>query len=294
MTAAAPPVVSVIGLGAMGSRLAANLLADGYRVHVHNRTPAATAPLVARGATAAPSPRQSVTEADVVLVSVTDDTASREVWTDPLDGVLAGLRPGSVAVECSTVSPPWVRELAAQAAAAGVRFVEAPMIGTRPQVEARALVHLVAGEADALDGVRAVLSVSAARLHACAEVGSGATLKLVVNALLATQVATLAELLGVAERTGLDPGATLELLTSLPVASPAVARAGAAMIGRSFSPNFPVDLVVKDLGYLAELATGVGGRVPMTESALAGFTEASASGHGQQDLTAVAVSFLNP
>jgi len=289
---AAQPIVAVVGLGAMGSRLAANLLTDGYRVIVTNRTPAAAAGLAAAGAVVAASPREAAAGADVVLAVVSDDPASRAIWTDPEHGLLGGLRSGRVAVECSTVSPEWVRELAGVAVASGARFLEAPMIGSRPQVDARALVHLVGGAEETLDEVRGVLEVSATRTHHCGEVGAAATSKLIVNALLATQIATIAELLGVAERSGLAVGATMDLLASLPVTSPAVARAGGAMINRAFNPNFPVDLVAKDLRYLSELAARLDGEVPMSRSALAGFLQRSVEGHGHEDLTAIARSFL--
>lgn len=281
-------VVAVVGLGAMGARLAANLLADGHHVVVANRTKAAADDLAATGALVAASPRDAATRAEVVLVTVQDDDASRAVWTDPGDGLLGGLRPGGVAVECSTVSPSWARELGVLADGAGARFLEAPMIGSRPQVEARALVHLVGGPQETVDAVQEILAVSASRVHRCGEVGAAATLKLVVNALLATQVATVAELLGVAQRAGLAVDATLELLTSLPVTSPAAARAAGTMVRRAFAPNFPVDLVAKDLRYLSELAAQLDGAVPMSDSALAGFRRLAGDGHGQQDLTAIA------
>lgn len=283
------PRVAVVGLGAMGSRLAANLIGDGYPVVVFNRTASAAGPLVAQGARLARSPREAASQSDVVLVAVRDDHASRVVWTDPAEGVLAGLGGTATAIECSTLSPGWVRELGAQA---GGAFLEAPMIGTRPQVEARALVHLVGGPVASLDRVRAVLAVSSARVHHTGDVGTAATLKLIVNALLATQVVAIAELLGVAQRSGLVVAKTLELLTGLPVTSPAAGRAGGAMIRGAFSPNFPVDLVAKDLRYLAEHTAGTGGQAPMSRAALAQFDRLSGQGHGEEDIVAVARHFL--
>lgn len=277
--------VAVVGLGAMGSRLAANLLAAGHPVVVANRTGSAADDLVAAGARAAASPREAAACVDVVLVAVRDDQASRAVWTDADGGILAGPPVDGVVVECSTLSPDWARELALLA---GTRFIEAPMIGSRPQADARALVHLVGGAPHILDEVRDVLAVSAARIEHCGDVGSAATLKLVVNALLATQVATVAELLGVAARAGLAPAATLELLASLPVTSPAAARAGGSMLRGAFAPNFTVDLVAKDLTYLTRLD----GETPMSGRALDGFRRLAADGHGHDDLTAIARLFL--
>ncbi len=153
-------------------------------------------------------------------------------------------------------------------------------------------MHLVGGAEDVLQEVGQVLAVSAVRVHHCGEAGTAATTKLVVNALLATQVATLAELLGVAQRSGLSPTITLELLASLPVTSTAAARAGGAMVRGAFNPHFPVDLVTKDLRYLAELAARLEGTAPMTATALDGFRRASEDGRGEQDLTAIARSYL--
>jgi 3-hydroxyisobutyrate dehydrogenase len=233
--------IAIVGLGAMGSRLAQNLLAAGHDVVVTNRTPR---PL--DGARWADAPREAAERAAVVLVAVTDDGASRAVWTDPDDGVLRGLRPEAVGVECSTISPAWARELGARAG----HFVEAPMIGSRPQAEARALVHLAGGPPELVDAVREPLAASAARVEHVGGYGDPAALKLIVNAALATQVATFAELLGLLRRTSLPEEAALGVLEALPVVSPAAARALGAMRARAFGPNFPVALVEKDLRYL--------------------------------------------
>ena len=287
MTTTATVSVAVVGLGAMGSRLAANLLAAGHRVTVANRSLGPVAELADRGAVAASSPREAAAAADVVLVCVADDEASRSVWLDPGHGVAAGLRASTVGVETSTVSPIWARELAAAVTAAGRRFVEAPMIGSRPQAASRSLVHLLAGPDDVLDDVTPALSVSAPTLHRTGPHGSAAVVKLVVNALLATQVAAVSELLDVVGAAGLDRRAVLDLLTGLPVTSPAAARAGAAMLTEPVGPNFPVRLVRKDLRYLAELAGSVTVPVPVTSTVGRRYDEAAAAGRDGHDITAL-------
>jgi 3-hydroxyisobutyrate dehydrogenase len=123
------------------------------------------------------------------------------------------------------------------------------MIGSRPQAEARALVHLAAGPAEVLADAHGVLEASAARIHHVGGYGTAAALKLLVNAFLATQIATMAELLGVARHTGLDPAAVLDFLSGLPATSPAAASAIGIMTADDFTPSFPVRLVAKDLGY---------------------------------------------
>jgi 3-hydroxyisobutyrate dehydrogenase len=283
--------VAVIGLGAMGSRLAANLLADGYAVTVFNRSPAAAEPLAAAGAVVAATPREALSGVAVALVAVADDAASRAVWLDPADGVLAGAGKGVVAVEASTVSPAWACELAEAAEQAAVAFLEAPMVGSLPQLEARALVHLVSGAPEPLERARPVLAASAGRIEHVGGPGEAATLKLIVNALLATQLATLAELLAVARGAGLDAAATAELLASLPVASPALAGASKRMVAGAFAPNFPVRLVEKDLRYLVALGEQGGGATPMARGALAGFAGVRAAGHGDEDIVAIATAY---
>ncbi|SFD53959.1 NAD(P)-dependent oxidoreductase [Streptomyces aidingensis] len=285
------PTVAVIGLGAMGARLAANLCAGGYPVVVANRSPEPVRDLVAAGASAAGSPAEAASRAEVVLVAVSDDEASAAVWLDRDTGVLAGAHRGTLAVEASTLSPRWVRNLAAAAALDGLRFLEAPMIGSRPQAEARALVHLAGGRPEVLADARAVLECSAARVHHVGDHGTAATLKLIVNASLATQVAVLAELLALARRAGLDPAESVRFLADLPVTSPAAARAAGVMTAEDFAPNFPVRLVDKDLRYLTALAEDLATETPMARAALAGYQRAGAAGHGDADLTAIAAAY---
>jgi 3-hydroxyisobutyrate dehydrogenase len=142
--AASLPTVAVVGLGAMGSRLALNLLAGGYPVTVANRSPGPVEQLARAGASAAESLARAAARASIELVTVADDTAASAVWLDPRTGVLAGAPRGTLAIEASTLSPGRIRELAAAAGRAGLRFLEAPLIGSRPQAEARTLVHLAA------------------------------------------------------------------------------------------------------------------------------------------------------
>jgi len=282
------PKVTIIGLGAMGTRLARNLLADGYLVTVANRSTGPVAPLVRAGATAAASPAEAAADADVVLVAVADDAAAETVWLDRDTGILAGARFGTLGIDVSTLSPDRIRALADAADHAGMRFLEAPMIGSRPQVEGRALVHLVGGPLDTLVDARDVLHVSAARIHHVGDYGAASVLKLIVNGLLATQIATLAELVGLARRAGLDLTDVASVLTGLPVTSAVAARAINVMASEEYAPNFPVRLAAKDLRYLIDLAEQLAAHAPMARTALVGYEQTSAAGRGDDDLHAIA------
>ncbi|HEX4310055.1 MAG TPA: NAD(P)-dependent oxidoreductase, partial [Acidobacteriaceae bacterium] len=196
--------VAVLGMGAMGSRMAISLLRAGHSVVVWNRTPDRTKPLIEQGATAATSPFEAAKHADLVLSVVRDNEASRRVWLSPDDGALKSMSDKAIGVESSTLTPNWTRELASAFAARGVPFLDAPVVGTRAQADTVTLIHLVGGDASTLARAQPVLSAIGNVAHHVGAAGSGAALKLLVNALLAIQVATIGELLGAAERLGLD------------------------------------------------------------------------------------------
>ena len=138
--------ISVLGLGVMGSRMASNLLKAGHSVTVWNRTHDAATNLVATGAKRAATPKKAATGADFVIAMVRGNEASREVWLSSDGGALAGMKKGALAIESSTLTPSWTRELGGEAAQRGVAFLEAPVVGSRPQAEAVKVVYFVGGD----------------------------------------------------------------------------------------------------------------------------------------------------
>lgn len=267
--------ITVLGLGAMGSRMAARLVAAGHAVTVWNRTPR-----VLPGTVAAQTPRAAAEGAEVVLASLRDDMAAEAVWRDAESGAFAGMPSDALAIDCSTLS---VGQMQALHAARPGRFVEAPVIGSRPQAEAGSLIILAAGDAEAVARARHVLQNLRSAVHETGGPGTAALLKLAVNSLFAQQVAAVAEALSLFARHGLDPAAALGILGETPVFSPAMKGAAAGMLARAFQPQFPVELVVKDLG----LALGAGAG-PMTEAALGTYRRAMAAGLGSANITGVA------
>ena len=186
--------IAVLGLGAMGSRVAANLLKAGFNVTVWNRSPAATKPLIAAGAIKADSPREAARNADFVMAMVRDDDVSKQVWLDPVNGAFTGMKCNSVAIESSTLTPSWVRELGATAAERGISFIEAPVSGTTPQAENAQLIYFVGGEYDVFSRATAMLKAMGSTLNYVGPLGSAALTKLTTNTLLGIQVTVIAEL----------------------------------------------------------------------------------------------------
>jgi 3-hydroxyisobutyrate dehydrogenase-like beta-hydroxyacid dehydrogenase len=264
--------ITILGMGAMGSRMADRLEAADYNVTRWNRS----------GATQ--TPRQAVADADIVIAMLRDDEASRTVWLDADIGALAGLGSAAVAIESSTLTVDWVRELGAAMANADRAFLDAPVLGSRPQAEAGQLVHLIGGNTATIKRVQPVLAtIGGAQLHA-GPVSSGAALKLVANTLFGIQVTAMAELIGRMPSLGLDAAQAIDLLAQTPLLSPAAKGASGLMLADKREAMFPIDLVAKDFGY----AIGDNpGRMPVATAALDVFNRAQEAGLGDQNLTAV-------
>lgn len=279
--------IALLGLGAMGRRMARRLLDAGHELTVWNRTPTAADELVEAGARSAPTPSAAADGAQIVWAMVFDDAASRRVWLAHADGAGAALAPGAVAVESSTLSPAWVNELAAEIAHRGASFVDAPVSGSRPQAQAGQLIFTAGGDTAVLDHLRPVFMALGTAVHRLGPVGSGAMFKLAVNSLFATQVTVLAELLGLLQHTGLDPKFAFDVLRTMPVLSPAAAGAGTLMLAGDYTPQAPVDLIAKDLGYAVDAAESAGVALHLTAATQRRFEAARIAGLGAENLGAI-------
>lgn len=277
----------MLGMGAMGSRMAANLLKAGHELTVWNRDQAKTTALVEAGARLAGTPAAAVREAEFVISMVRDVEASRRVWLDPATGALAVMAGDAVAIESSTITVAWAQELARHCQARGRAFIDAPVAGSRDRAEVAQLIYFVGGETAIVERVRPLLRVMGSAVHHAGPAGSGAAVKLMVNALFGVQVAALGELLGFIRHLGVDEATAVEILSSTPVCSPVAQRAAEAMITGNFAPMFPIDLVQKDFTYVLEAATA-GAGVPLAEAAHRIFSRALAQGLGAMNITAVA------
>jgi 3-hydroxyisobutyrate dehydrogenase-like beta-hydroxyacid dehydrogenase len=285
--------VAVIGLGAMGSRLAHNLLNAGYPVVVHNRTIEKAQPLVDLGATFATTPRAAAEQSDVVISMVTDNEVSRQVWLATETGAIWGLTPDKIAIEMSTLTVEWIQELGAAIARSGAGFLDAPVVGSRPQAEIGKLISLVGGQAETLAQVRSVLTdVGVATTHHVGSVGQGMAMKLAVNALFGIQVAALAELLGMLSKDGISSEKAMECLGELPVLSLAAKGAGSLMVSHNHAPLFPIDLVEKDFRYATQTSQSLAATIPTTAAVMDIYQDAIAQGYGGENITGIIQLFV--
>ena len=284
--------VALLGLGAMGSRMARRLLDAGHGLTVWNRTPDAARALVEKGAQWAPTPKEAAAGARVVLVMVRDDQASKEVWFGS-EGAAEGLEAGDLAIDSSTLTPAWIRELGAGLQRLGASLVEAPVVGSRPQAEAGQLICLAGGKREEVDRAQVVLSAFAGRVCHLGELGQGAAAKLAVNTFFAAQVVAAAELVPFLRRSGIEDERWLDLFSHVPVVAPPVLGAMKGMALGRFAPLFPVELVEKDLRYFLAAADGLEITPPIAETVQKLYSQAIEAGLGGQNLHGI-VNLFEP
>jgi 3-hydroxyisobutyrate dehydrogenase len=279
--------VAFLGLGAMGSRMAQRLLGQGHTLKIWNRSPAPAEALAKRGAVRAATPREAAAGADVVISIVSDDRAARSVWLDAETGACAGLSRGALAVESSSVTPAWILELGVAVRAAGAELVDAQVTGSRPQAEAGQLIYMIGGEEAGFERAREVLKPLGSAFYHIGPLGKGSTFKLAVNALFAAQQASVAELLAMLARNGIDEHTAVETLTHFPTLSPAMAGNARLMVERRTSPLFTIDLMAKDLGYALDVAWAAGAQAPIAEASHDVFEAAREKGFGGENISAL-------
>ena len=280
------PSIALLGLGTMGSGMAANLLKGNFPLTVYNRTASKAEPLAQQGARVAQTPAEAAAGAHIILSMLADDPASREAWLGA-DGALPAAAPGTILIESSTVSPAWIAELGAAAHIRGLELLDAPVTGSRAQAAAAQLSFLVGGSESALATVTPVLEAMGKEVLHLGPLGSGAKLKLVNNFLCGVQVASLAEGLAWLERSGLDRDKALNFLKTGAPGSPVIAGLSARMTAHDYTVNFLLKLMSKDLQYAHAAAEEAGVDLTTAANARALFEQAVAQGHGLQDMSAV-------
>lgn len=254
--------IAWIGLGLMGAPMARNLLRHGHRVTVWNRTRAKAEALTAEGATLASSPRQAARAAEVVFTCVSDPPALESVlWGQ--EGVLAGLVPGAVLVDCSTISPALACRVAAACAERDAEFLEAPVTGGTWGAERGELTFLLAGQPETGHRLRPLLAAMGKRMFHLGPHGTAQTVKLALNLLFALEVEALAEALALVRAAGLPAERLLEPLAASMGQSPLLEVKAPWMAKGEFPPSFPLRLMLKDLNLAMELATQYGVALPV-------------------------------
>ncbi|MEO0846146.1 MAG: NAD(P)-dependent oxidoreductase [Cyanobacteria bacterium J06648_1] len=282
--------VTVLGQGAMGSRMAISLLQAGHQVTVWNRNANKTIAAASVGARVVDTPYSAVQAAEFVISIVRDDAAAQQVWLAE-NGALSGMMHNAIAIESSTLTVATVKELAQQFQQRGISFLDAPVAGTRPQAEAAQLIYFVGGEITALERAKPILQAMGSTVHYVGAIGNGMVVKLVVNSLFALQVSAMGELINLMHQSGLDKAQAVEVISATPVCSPAAAMAAKAIVARNFAPLFPIKLVEKDLNYALDSFAISNREISLIAATQRNYAHAVKQGHEADNITGIAQLF---
>jgi 3-hydroxyisobutyrate dehydrogenase/2-hydroxy-3-oxopropionate reductase len=275
-----------LGLGIMGSRMAARLVRAGLDVTVWNRNATKCGDLVSLGARQGATPRAVAAETDVVFAMVSDPQASLDLCFGP-EGVLAGLNSGHGYVDMSTVDPATSRKIARAVEGRGARFLEAPVSGTKKPAEDGTLVILASGDKSLYDQSLGAFEAMGKASFYLGEVGQAAKMKLVVNLVLGGMMELLGEALALGTKGGLTGEDVLKVLSEGAMGNPMFQVKGPMILKQDTTVSFPLKHLEKDLRLAAGLGQELHQKLPVTLAVQEVFRKALEAGWGDEDIAAV-------
>lgn len=276
--------VGFVGLGDMGGRMVRRLLASGHPVVGYNRTRAKAQGLIDQGMRYAETPRAAAEGAAVVLTMVTDTDAVNAIAHGP-DGIIAGLGPGAVWVEMSTVSPETARALAPAIAKRNATIITAPVSGSPVTLDAGQLSFIAGGDPEALERVRPYLLAIGPTITHVGELEHAVSMKIAINLGLAVQMLAFSEAVLLAEKAGIPREKGVEAIMKSVVASPMIKYRGPFVL--AMKPFFSVAMIQKDLQLALDLARDKGVPMPTTSVTQEWMTAARGLGLGEYDFAVV-------
>jgi len=278
--------IGFIGLGIMGRPMAGHVLDAGFTVTVWNRTRSKTTPLVERGAAAAASPREVAAASDITITMVADTPDALDVILGP-QGVAHGVRPGSVVVDMSTISPAATREVARRLAERGAEMLDAPVSGGEKGAIDGTLSIMVGGKPEVFERVLPVFQKMGRQIVHLGESGAGQVTKACNQLVLSLTLLGVAEALTLARKAGVDPAKVRAALLGGFAQSRVLELHGERMIDGNFEPGGRLALHRKDLDIALDLAHRVEAAAPLSALVLQLMNSALAVGDGELDHSVV-------
>ncbi len=281
------PKVGFMGLGIMGSPMAANIFRAGYPLMVYNRTPDKAEKFADLGAGVASTPMALAHAAQVLIAMVTGPEALNELlWGK--DGAGPELGANKVFINMSSVSPGYTRELAEKLAPSGVTFIDAPVSGTKKPAEEGTLLILAGGLEEQVKPVEPLLLTMGKKVIFCGPVGQGSMMKMTINLLLGIMMAGLAEALNFGRRGGLSLDTMLDVVFSGPLNCGLFQMKAGMLKENDFPPNFPLKHMTKDLKFVVDTAYETGAPAPLGHLLLHLYRLSVSHNLGDQDFAAIA------
>jgi 3-hydroxyisobutyrate dehydrogenase-like beta-hydroxyacid dehydrogenase len=279
--------VGFIGLGIMGSRMAANLQKKGYELVVYNRTKEKAAPLLAKGAQWSQSPAELATKVKIVITMLAKpDAVSQTAWRGK-NGFLDSLAPDSLWIDSSTVNPSFSKLAARESKQRNVRFIDAPVAGSKVPAEQGQLLFFVGGEKADVEEARPLLEVMGKAVFHVGGQGMGTSMKMVNNIMLGQAMVAFSEALALGEMLGISKDQLFTTLSASPVAAPFLALKRSKIEEGRFDTEFPLQWMHKDLHLAAETAYEAGVALPAANVVKEIYALAIKNGLGEMDFSAV-------
>ena len=278
--------IGFIGLGIMGSRMAANLQKHGYALVVFNRTRAKAEPLLGPCGTFSDSPAKLAQQVDVLFTMLAEPDAVEQVALGD-NGFLDHLRPDALWVDCSSVNPSFSKRMAAEAARRDIHFVDAPVTGSALPAAQGKLVFWVGAELADLERIRPLLLCMGNRIVHTGGHGTGTSMKMVVNLLLGNAMAVFAEAMALGEGLGISRKVLFDSLLNTPAVAPFIALKREKIESGNYEAEFPLRWMQKDLHLAAVSAYESGVAMPVTNAAKELYRLAMMEGHAIEDFSAI-------
>jgi 2-hydroxy-3-oxopropionate reductase len=277
--------VGFVGLGIMGRPMAAHLRAAGHELHVHDHKPAPQT-LIAQGAIQCASGQAVAEHADIVIIMVPDTPHVASALFDA-DGIAAGLSPGKIVVDMSSISPVATKEFATRIEALGCQYLDAPVSGGEVGARAASLTIMVGGPDNAFARVKPLFELMGKNITLVGGNGDGQTCKVANQIIVALTIEAVGEALVFASKMGADPGKVRQALMGGFASSRILEVHGERMIKRSFEPGFRIELHQKDLNLALSAARQIGVSLPNTATAQELFNACGARGGKAWDHSAM-------
>ncbi len=278
--------IGFIGLGIMGSRMAANLLKNDYSLIIHNRSKEKAEALISAGAVWADTPAEVARQADILITMLAHPEAVREI-SEGENGFLPTLKAGSLWIDCSTVHPSFAREMAAMASKRNIQYIDAPVAGSKNQAAGAQLVFFAGGKAADMETAAPVFAAMGQKTVHVGNQGMGTALKMVVNLQLATSMAAFSEGIALGESLGLSREMLLNALIGGPVAPPYLAMKKENLLNDTYPVEFPLQWMQKDLHMAAIAAYESGTAMPLANLSKEIYRMAVQDGFGENDFSAI-------
>lgn len=279
--------IGFIGLGVMGKPMAKNLLAAGFDLTVHSRSPGPVDEVVAAGARRAVSAAECAAAKDAVILMLPDSPDSELVMLGP-GGVLAAAELPALVTDMSSIEPGVSRKIAAAAAERGVAFVDAPVSGGEPGAIAGELAIMAGGEEAAFEALRPVFDVLGKSAVLCGAAGAGNTVKLANQLIVAANIQAVGEALVFAVRSGLDPEVVVSAIEGGLAGSAVLNAKAGKMIAGDWKPGFRLALHLKDLNNALAAAAANASPIPVTTVVRQFVQTLVDHGHAREDHAAIA------